>query len=63
MWMLPLYLHVNQQSDYDDMMMMMIKNTFAKYFSIFILLLSIVSFIKKYTTAKHIVSFINKYSC
>ena len=23
MWMLPLYLHVNQKSDYDDMMMVM----------------------------------------
>ena len=23
MWMLPLYLHVNQKSDYADMMMMM----------------------------------------
>ena len=23
MWMLPLYLHVNQKSDYDDMIMMM----------------------------------------
>ena len=23
MWMLPLYLHVNKKSDYDDMMMMM----------------------------------------
>ena len=24
MWMLPLYLHVNQKSDYDDMMMYII---------------------------------------
>ena len=24
MWMLPLYLHVNQKSDYDDMMIMLL---------------------------------------
>ena len=30
MWMMPMHLHVNQKSDYDMMMMMMIHGIFKK---------------------------------